>query len=168
MTSFCTGLISRKLCGILFFQQVLLHSLSYFFFLYQSPSSSLCMVFDSISSSIDEILSTNPSPNLFVFGDFNVHHKEWLYYSGGIDRPGELCYKFSTLNDLTQMVNFATHIPHCDSRNPVLLDFFISSDASIVLQWLSLHWEILIILLSQFHRLSIKFATGCPVSLHSL
>ena len=32
------------------FQLALLHSVSYFFFLYLSPSSSLCTVFDSISS----------------------------------------------------------------------------------------------------------------------
>ena len=52
------------------FQLALLHSVSYFFFLYQSPSSALCMVFDSISSNIDEVLSINPSANVFVFGDF--------------------------------------------------------------------------------------------------
>ena len=50
----------------------LLHSVSYFFSLYRSPSSSLCTVFDSISSNIDEVLSINPSANVFVFGDFNV------------------------------------------------------------------------------------------------
>ena len=60
------------------FRLALLHSLSYFFFLYRSPSSSLRTVFDSISSNIDEVLSTNPSANVFVFGDFNVYHKDWL------------------------------------------------------------------------------------------
>ena len=65
---------------------------SYFFFLNRSPSSSLCTVFDSISSNIDDILLINPSANVFVFGDFNVYHKDWLTYSGGTDRPGELCY----------------------------------------------------------------------------
>ena len=34
-------------------------------------------------------------------------------------------------NDLTQMVNFPTRIPDCDSHSPALLDLFISSDASI-------------------------------------
>ena len=108
----------------------------YFFFLYQSPSSALCKVFDSISSNIDEVLSTNPSANAFVFGDFNVHHKDWLTYSGGTDRPGELCY------DLTQMVNFPTRIPDCDSHSPALLDFFlyvqclsISMSTLIVIGW---------------------------------
>ena len=73
------------------FRLGLLHSLSYFFFFYQSPSSSLCTVFDSISSNIDEILSINPSANVFHFGDFNVHHKDWLIYSGATHRPGEPC-----------------------------------------------------------------------------
>ena len=89
------------------------------------------MVFDSISSNIDEVLLINPSANVFVFGDFNVHHKDWLTYSGGTDRPGELCYNFSISNDLTQMVNFPTWIPDCDSHSPALLDLFAPSDASI-------------------------------------
>ena len=42
-------------------------------FLYQSLS--LCMVFDSISSNIDEFLSINPSANVLLFGDFDVQHK---------------------------------------------------------------------------------------------
>ena len=105
--------------------------MSYFFFLYQLPSSSLCTVFDSTSSNINEVLFINPPANVFVFGDFNVHHKDWLTYSGGTDRPGELCYNFSISNDLTQMVNFPTRIPDCDSHSPALLDLFISSDASI-------------------------------------
>ena len=57
------------------FRLVLLHSVSYFFFLYRSPSSALCMVFDSISSNIDEVLSINPSV-VFFFGDFNIHHMD--------------------------------------------------------------------------------------------
>ena len=51
------------------FQLALLHSVSYFFFLYQSPSSSLSTVFDTISFNIDEALLINPSANVFVFGD---------------------------------------------------------------------------------------------------
>ena len=89
----------------------------------------MCTDFHSVSSKIDEVLSINPSPNVLVFGDFNVHHKGWLTYSGGTDRPGELCYNFSISNDLIQMVNFPTRIPDCDSHSPALLDFFLSSDA---------------------------------------
>ena len=33
--------------------------------------------------------------------------------------------------DLTQVVNFPTQIPCCDSRVPALLDLFLSSDTSI-------------------------------------
>ena len=35
------------------------------------------------------------------------------------------------LNNLTQIVNFPTWISDCDSHSPALLDFFLSSDASI-------------------------------------
>ena len=49
------------------FQMALLHLMSYFFFPYQSPSWPLCSVFDAISSNIHEVLSMNPSANVFVF-----------------------------------------------------------------------------------------------------
>ena len=113
------------------FQLALFHSVSYFFFLYQSPSSSLCTVFHSTSSNTDKVLLINPSANVFVFGDFNMHHKDWLTYSGGTDWSGEFCYNFSFSKDLTQMVNFPTQILDCDSQSPALLDLFLSSDGSI-------------------------------------
>ena len=94
------------------------------YFLYRSPSSSLCTVFDSISSNIDEVLSINPSANVFVFGDFNVHRKDWLTYSGRTDRPGELKRPYS---DTTS----PTRIPDCDCASLALLDLCLSSDASI-------------------------------------
>ena len=97
--------------------------MSYFFFLDQSPSSLLCTVFDSVLSNIDEVLSIDPSSNMFVFGDFNFHHKDWLTYSVGNDRPGEICHNFSISNDLTQTVNFATRIPDCESHSPAFSDF---------------------------------------------
>ena len=78
--------LEKSADSYLCFRLALLHSVSYFFFLYRSPSSALCTVFDSISSNIDEVLSINPSANVFVFGDFNVHLKDWLTYSGGTDR----------------------------------------------------------------------------------
>ena len=147
MGSFCMRLISRKLCRFSLMFSTCFTSVSVFFFLYRSPSSSLCMVFDSISSSIDEVLSMSRSADVFVFGDFNVQHKDWLTYSGGTDIPDELCYIFSISNDLTQIVNFPTWIPDSDSRSPALLDFFLLK-LVFVLQWLSLYWEILIMLLS--------------------
>ena len=91
----------------------------------------MCTVFDSISPNLDEILSINPSANVFVFRGFNIHHKDWLTYSGGTGRSGEPCYNFCISNDFTQMVNFPTGIPDCDSHSPALLDLFLSPDTSI-------------------------------------
>ena len=101
-TSFCTGLISKKLCGLTL-RLTVLHSVPYFFLLYQSPSSSLCTVFDDFSSNIDEILTINPSANVFVFVDFHVHQRDWLTCSGGTDRPSKLYLNFSISNEPTQI-----------------------------------------------------------------
>ena len=77
-TSFSRDLsLENPADSYLCFWLVLLHSMFYFFFLTESPSS-LGMIFDSISSNIDEFLLINLSANVFVFGDFNVHHKDWL------------------------------------------------------------------------------------------
>ena len=83
------------------------------------------MAFDSVSANInvDEVLLMKPSANVFVFGDFNVHHKDWLTYSSGTDTPGEPYYKFLISNNLTQMVNFPTWIPDYDFQSPALLGF---------------------------------------------
>ena len=112
-------------------QLALLHSVSYFFFLHWSPLWSLCMVFYSISSSIDELLAIKPSANVFVFGNFNIHNKDRLTYFDETGRPCEFYYNFSILNDFTQMVNCPTWIPDCNSDSPALLALFPSSDASI-------------------------------------
>ena len=113
------------------FKLALPNSVSYFFFLYRSPFSSLCTVFDSISSNIDEVLFINPFANVFVFGHFNVHHKDWLTYSGGTDGLGELCYNFflsqmTLLKWLTFLLGSLTV-----TFSPALLNLFLSSDTSI-------------------------------------
>ena len=128
----------------LYFRQVLLYSVSYFFFFYQSASSSLSMVFDSISSSKDEVLSINP----FVFG-------------ASIIRIG-----LSTLVELIDLVNsviiflpqmtilrWLTSLLESQTMTFIVLLFwtyFVVLKLVFVLQWFSLHWEILIMLLSQF------------------
>ena len=56
------------------FQLTLHHSVTYFFSLYRSFSSSSSTVFHVISSNKDEVLSISPSANVFVFGDFIFHH----------------------------------------------------------------------------------------------
>ena len=136
------------------FRLALLHSVSYLFFFYRSPSLSLCTVFGSISSNIDEVLSINPSVNVFVFGDFTVHHKDWLTYSGGTNRLGELCYNF-----LSQM-SLACLLVSLTVTFTVLLFGFVS--LVFVLQWLSLHWEIQIMSLSQFPLTFCQTQNGMP------
>ena len=107
---FCIGFISRKLCRFIFMFSTGFTLFSVLlFFLNWSASSSLCTIFDAISSNIDEVLSINWSANIFVFGDFNAHHNDWLSYS----------------NDLFQMVIFCTWIHDCSCHSPALLDLFL-------------------------------------------
>ena len=102
----------------------------------------------------------NPSANVFVSGDVNVHHKDWLTYPGETDRPGELCFNFSISNDLTQMVNFPIQIPNCDSQSLAHLDLFISSDASIccTMAFPPLGNS------NHVVPVSVKLKMGCPIS----
>ena len=75
--------------------------------LFHYNSCSLCMVFDVISSNIEEALSINPSANVFAFGDHNFHHKDWLIYSGGTERPLiELCFNFLSQMTLRKWLTF--------------------------------------------------------------
>ena len=135
-TSFCMWLISRNLCDFLCFWLALLHSASYFFLLYWLPSSSLCTIFDAISSYIDEVLSLKPSTNVFVFGDFNTHHEDWLTYTGGTDTPGEPCY------------NFYLRWPHSDVRFPTWIPLTVTltgcslSSHSLWPFWCWLGWSL--------------------------
>ena len=101
-TFFCTGLISRKPCrSLLMFSTGLTLLNVLLFFLFQSHSSPPSMVFYSISSNIDEVLSIKPSASVFVFGDFNVNHKDCLTYSHGTDRSGELDLVIIFLSQMT-------------------------------------------------------------------
>ena len=87
---------------------------------------------------------------MFLFRDFNVHHKNSLTYSDGSDRPGELCYNFSTSKDLIQLVNFPTQITTVTLTVVLFFIYLFLLMLGFVLQRLSLHCEILIMLLSQF------------------
>ena len=89
---------------------LLLQSVPYFFSLHQSFFT-LCTVFGAASSTTVMIVLINPSVNPYMFGNFNVCHKNGVTYSSGTDRLVELCYNFSITNDLTRMVKFPTQIP---------------------------------------------------------
>ena len=112
------------------FRLALLHSVSYFFFLYRSPSSSLCTVFDSISSNTDEVLSISPSANVFVFGDLTpIIRTGYLILVELIDLVNSVIIFLSQVTLfrwLTFVLGFLTVTPRA-----ALLDFFLSSDLSI-------------------------------------
>ena len=82
-----------------------------------SRSSSLCTVFDGILYNMDKVLLINPSTNVFAFGEFSIHHRDWLTFSGGTGKPGELWYYFFISNDLAEMVNFPIRNSGCDSHS---------------------------------------------------
>ena len=81
--------------SFLCFRLALLHSLFYFF-LYWSCSLSLSTVFDTSSSNMDEVLLIEPSA-VFLFRGFNIHHKDWLTYSGRTDRSDVIFLSETTL-----------------------------------------------------------------------
>jgi len=110
------------------FRVALLHSTTFIYFLYRSPSSPDCSVLGSVSDSIDKALSEIPSANFVVCGDFNVHHVEWLRHSSGTDAPGVESFNFSVSHNLTQIVDFPTRFPENDAHSPSLLDLCLLSD----------------------------------------
>ena len=84
----------------------LLHSTIYVYFLYHSPSSQNSAIFDAISNSIALALSRHPTAEIIVFGDFNVHHKEWLIRSHSTDAPGVSAFNFALSYDILFYLNF--------------------------------------------------------------
>ena len=149
---FCTGRISRKLCQVLLMFSTSFILLTVFLLFPLSVTFFVVMHtrFFIVLSTIDETLLIKPFTNVFVFGDFNAHHKDWLIYSAGANKPGEVCHNSSVSNDLTQTVNFPTRIFDCDSHSPTLLDLFLSSDANICSTMAFPALEILIMSFAQF------------------
>ena len=109
----------------------LLHSECNLSPLCQSLFYSLCTVFDGVSSNTEKVLPMNLSASTFVFVYFNVHFKEWLIFSSGTDRPGELCYIFFILHGLIQIVNLPDDIPECHSHSSVLLNLLLSCEPNV-------------------------------------
>ena len=125
---FTRDIISWKFCWFsLMFSTGFTSFSVYFFFLYWSPSTSLRTVFYAILSNIDKVLSITPSANETLTSTIRTGSPILV----GSDTLGVLCYNFPISNDLIQIVKFPTQIPDCDCHSPTLLDFFLSSDASI-------------------------------------
>ena len=76
------------------------------------------------SNSIDRAVTLHPSANIFVCGDFNAHHKDWLPNHNKTDEAGRNAYSFVLSHDFSQMVDFITRIPDNDKHDPSTLDLF--------------------------------------------
>ena len=134
--------------------------MSYFFFLYQSPPSALCTVFDSISSNIDEVLSINPSANVFAFKTLTSIIRTGLpILLELIDLVNSIIiFQMTLLRWVTFLISSQTMIL-------IVLLFWICLfllKLVFVLEWLSFHWEILIMLLSQFPLTFHQIHNGMP------
>jgi len=97
----------------------------YLIFLYRCPSSQDCSILGFLSDSIDRALYDNPSSNIVVCNDFNIHHFEWL---GSADTAGLEAFKFSVSQNLSQIVDFPTRFPDNDAHSPSLLDLYLILD----------------------------------------
>ena len=146
------------------FRLALLHSVSYFFFLYRSPSLSLCTVFDSISSSIDDALSITHLLKLLSLETLTSIIRTGLpFLVEMIDLVNSVITFLSQmilLIWLTFLLGYKTN-----SQILIVLLFWIYLfllRLVFVLQWLSLHWEILIMLLPQFPLTFHQIDNGMP------
>ena len=112
---------------------------------------------------VDEVLSINPSANVFVFQDFNVHHKDWLTYF----LVEQIDLVKSVMIFLSQMTLLRWLTFLLGSQTVILIDllcwiYFFFLTVAFVLQWLFLHWEILIMLLSRFPLTFHQIHNGMP------
>jgi hypothetical protein len=73
----------------------------------------------------------HPSARIFVFGDFNVHHSDWLPHSHGTTSSGFEVFNFSISQSLTQLIDFPTRFPDRADQSPSLLDLFLTSESCI-------------------------------------
>ena len=81
-------LFLRMKRSLVCFHLALLHSTTFIFFLYHSPSSSSRFVVEVVSSNIDKVLILQPSANIKVFSDYNAHNTEWRCHSHTTDVAG--------------------------------------------------------------------------------
>ncbi|XP_064073868.1 uncharacterized protein LOC113398797 [Vanessa tameamea] len=70
-----------------------------------------------------------PGSNRLVFlGDFNAHHKEWLYPYSDTDHAGREIYKFAISCGLSQLVHEPTRIPDVVGHTAYCLDLLLTTD----------------------------------------
>ena len=107
----------------------------------------LCTFFYSLLSNVDEVLLINHLLMCLYLETLTSIIQTGLSILVELMDLVNSVIIFFISSNLTQMVNFPTRIPYCDSHSPALLNFFLLV-LVVVLKWLSLHWDILIMLLS--------------------
>ena len=75
---------------------------------------------------MESLLQSNPSCELVILGDFNVHHSEWLS-SRISDAAGIKTEAFAIANELKQLVTSPTRIPDRLTDRPNLLDLYLTN-----------------------------------------
>lgn len=88
----------------------LLITVSYYLFLYRSPSFQDCCLLYISCNNIDNALSLHPFYNIFAFGEFNVHHTRLLKHTV-TDLVGIQNINFTITQSLTQVARFLHTFP---------------------------------------------------------
>ena len=144
--------------------------MSYFFFLYRSPSLSLCTVFDSIASNIDE-MKFSRSTHMLMFLSLETLTSIIRTNLPILVELIDLVNPVKIFLPQLTLLRWLTFLRRSQTVILIVLLFwiyFFLLTLVIVLQWLSLHWGILIMLLSQFPVTLHQINNGMPVSSHSL
>lgn len=96
--------------------------------MYRSPNSSdTSTLFSLLNSHCENFLQDDPTAELCILGDFNVHNSEWLSHSSYTDPAGREAEFFAITNSFTQLVNFPTRIPDRIGDTPQTLDLFLTT-----------------------------------------
>ena len=83
-------------------------------------------VFDSVLSNI-EVISVNPSANVFVFADSTVNHQDWLTYSCKTDATFKFCHNFLFSLNFNPGFHFPTLILNSDALQPDIFYLILAS-----------------------------------------
>ena len=87
-----------------------------FFFSYQSPSSTLCTVFDSTSSNIDEVLLVNSSANVFA----TIVHRSHIFRLYRREKSSDCKVKFRQAINCCKRVLEASKLAYANkTKEPI-------------------------------------------------
>ena len=101
-------------------------------------------------------------PAYMRFSQFNIHHKNWLTFTGGTDTLVNSIIVFLSETILLRL----TFLLKSQSATLTVLLFWVDllfQDIAIVLLWQFLHWGILMMLLSLFSLTFLQTQEGMPL-----